>query len=281
MPFTKELNKDFMIKDNKIVLSDDYLKSNSNKFKKITGTRFASVVGLSKYTSPVKTWAIMTNLYKDEIDPVLAKVGNEIEPKVRDYVNKITGYNFIAHNPFENKFDIFQFDDVYGGIPDGEPVGLNGKFLYEQDIPMLEIKTTSIDRLSYEKVNDNFTMKFDADGLPIIKEENGKRKEWFNKNKIVIPNEYILQLSLYLYLRNAKYGLFAITFLKPIDYKEPSKYDPNDHEIVLAQMTLNKNKEFLDLIEYGRKWYQIFIKTGKSPTLTSDDIKWLKEELKK
>jgi hypothetical protein len=41
---------------------------------------------------------------------------------------------------------------------------------------MLEIKTSSEDKLSYEKINGSFRIKKDANNFPIIK-EIGKKKE--------------------------------------------------------------------------------------------------------
>ena len=54
MPFTKQLNKDFYIKDNRIHLSDEYYNKNKKYFKKITGSRFASILRLNQYVSPVQ-----------------------------------------------------------------------------------------------------------------------------------------------------------------------------------------------------------------------------------
>ncbi|MCQ3915069.1 MAG: hypothetical protein MJ201_04975 [Mycoplasmoidaceae bacterium] len=53
MPFIKQLDKDFVIKDNHFELTPDYLKD-SWKFKKITGTRLSAIIGRNKYTSPFK-----------------------------------------------------------------------------------------------------------------------------------------------------------------------------------------------------------------------------------
>jgi hypothetical protein len=41
----------------------------------------------------------MVNLYKDVMDPTLAKAGNVIEPKVRDYVTAKIGIEFKIHDP--------------------------------------------------------------------------------------------------------------------------------------------------------------------------------------
>ena len=50
MPFLKKINKDFFIKDNRIYLSNDYIKEFHPK--KITGSRIGAIIGLNKYVSP-------------------------------------------------------------------------------------------------------------------------------------------------------------------------------------------------------------------------------------
>jgi hypothetical protein len=45
----------------------------------------------------------MTNLYKDLIDETLSRVGNIIEPKIRDYVIKSLNQQYKTYNPKEIK----------------------------------------------------------------------------------------------------------------------------------------------------------------------------------
>lgn len=281
MPFIKEFNKDFFIKKNRIYISDAYYLKNKKYFKKITGTRFSSILNLNKFCSPVKTWAIMVNIYKDVMDPTLAKVGNIIEPKIRDYVPKLTNINFKTYDPHAINYDIFSDDNVYGGIPDGEPIDQNGNLAYNQNLPMLEIKTSSIDMFAYAKENNAFVMKKDNSGLPIVKEKNAKKESWFSNGEIIIPEEYRCQLMLYLYLRKAKKGLFAIGFLTPNDYIHPELFNPIDHEIYTVEMVINDFNELKSMIDYGREWYGSYIeKYHYSPELTDADKKWLEDELK-
>ena len=44
MPFIKKINKDFFIRANKIILTEAYVSKNRWKFKKITGSRFSSIL---------------------------------------------------------------------------------------------------------------------------------------------------------------------------------------------------------------------------------------------
>ncbi|WP_033160114.1 MPN551 family DNA-binding protein [Mycoplasmoides alvi] len=275
MPFIKKFLKDFYIKDNRIYLSNEFLNENRHNFKKITGSRFCNILGLSKYNTPVQTWASMVNIYKDEIDPMLAKTGNYIEPKIRDYASRKLNVNFISYDPIKIKWDKFPDNPIYGGIPDGEPVDDNGN-LYYPNYPMLEIKTSSIDRLVYEKIDGSLQMTLDKNGYPLVKKRFGKFEEWFENGKIVVKTEYKFQLGLYLYLRKINKGLFAICFLETSDYVEPEKFDISNRKIYFVEMHLTENK-IKPFIENGIKWYEDYIYTGFSPQLTSKDIEWLRE----
>jgi hypothetical protein len=42
-------------------------------------------------------------------------------------------------------------------------------------MPMLEIKTSSIDSFVYKRVNNQLKMTKDVNGLPVIKEKNAKK----------------------------------------------------------------------------------------------------------
>jgi hypothetical protein len=42
---------------------------------------------------------MMVNLYKDVMDPTLARTGNIVEPKIRDYVSQKLKIEFKVHNP--------------------------------------------------------------------------------------------------------------------------------------------------------------------------------------
>jgi predicted phage-related endonuclease len=99
MPLVEKNINNFNVTDNTVVLTEQYLKKQSFMFKKITGTRLSAVVGLNKYNSPFKTWMIMTNLYRDVMDPTLAKVGSTIEPLVRNHVINQLNCKFKIYDP--------------------------------------------------------------------------------------------------------------------------------------------------------------------------------------
>ena len=285
MPFIKQLNKDFFIKNNHIELSPEYIKNPKFSVKKITGTTFGSVLGLNKYKTPLKTWAIMVGIYKETMDETLAKTGTIIEPKIREYAQEKLNLKFKVYNPREIKYDVFKDDKVYGGIPDGEPVDEFGNISYSDDKPMLEVKTSSYDSLVYKQTEENqLRLVKDENGFPIVKVPGGKKAEWFDAdNKFIIPLEYKYQLGLYLYLRKVKKGVFAVGFLQREDYKNMEDFDPNKREIHLVNFSIKDPSQLEKAIEYGREWYKKYVKSEPciSPKISSkEDIDWLKKELK-
>ncbi|WP_027122032.1 MPN551 family DNA-binding protein [[Mycoplasma] imitans] len=278
MPFKKDLNLSdcFKIVGEQLILSDKYKQLNSSKFKKITGSRFPTVLGINDFSTPFMEWLKMVNLYYETMDPVLANAGVVIEPKVRDYIIDKFKINYKAYEPAKVGFDLFKDNEIFGGIPDGEPVDADGKILYDDKHPMLEIKTTSIDKLSYKKVDGALRMMVDENGLPIVKNKREKYLEWYDENKqIKVKKEYVLQLSLYLYLRNAKFGRFGIIFLRPEDYQKPEEIDLSKRLIEVVDMKVDKSS-IEPYIEQATNWYKDHIITGISPKMTRVDREFLK-----
>jgi len=278
MPFIKTKNKDFFIQDGRIVLSKEYMKENAWRFKKLTGSRFSGIFGDSKFSGPLKTWCQMVGIYTEPMDELIANVGNTLEPKIRDFVSKLYGIQFQSYIPSECKWDVFKdVHPILGGIPDGEAKDENGNVIHDKNHPILEIKTMSSDKFDYKKVDGVFVLQKD-NGMPKVK-EGGEGKNKLNhldaKGKIVIPTEYKYQLALYLYLRKAKYGMFAVCFTKLEDYKDPAACDVNERDIRIAHFELPDN--FAGQVEYAIDWYKKYIKGGYSPLLTEDDMKWLSE----
>lgn len=221
----------------------------------------------------------MTNIYVEPMDEMYAKIGNLIETKIHAFVCQKLNINFKQYNPFEIKWDAFKENEIFGGIPDGEPIDINGKFLYP-DAPMLEIKTTSIDSFVFKNIDGNFVLQKNANGEPIIKKVGEKKAKWFTTDGVIeIPLEYKFQLGLYCYLRNITKGIFAVCFLETCDYTKPEKCNVNERDIRIVDFSIDR-AEFQKYIDYATKWYKKYILTGVSPELTSDDYEWFANETK-
>ncbi|MCV3728604.1 hypothetical protein OF376_02350 [Ureaplasma miroungigenitalium] len=274
MPFIKKYNQDFTLKDDRIILNKKYYNDHHKNFKKITGSRLGEILGVGEYASPVKAWCAMVGIYREEIDPIHANAGNVIERKVFDLVNANTDYQFVAYNPKDIGFDAFKENSVFGGIPDGEPINEQGEIDYSKG-PMLEIKTSSIDKFLYEMVDEIPVLRKDENNRPIVKTPNEKYLSWFNADKeIQIPVNYQLQLGLYLYLRKQTHGLFAVTFLTTDDYMNPNAYDPKTHEIFLANFQVDLQQFEQQIYTPAKQWYEDYIVNGFSPKLTPRDKRW-------
>lgn len=278
MPFTKKSNFDFKIENNKIVLSKDYLFKNKKYFKKITGSRLASILGLNGFTTPVKAWAIMTNIFKDEMDPTLLETGIIIEPKIKKYVERKLNIHYLTYDPIKVKFDIFNDNDIFGGIPDGEPIELTGKINYDLG-PMLEIKTSSYDAFVFKNEKNVLKLMKDSNNVPLVKVKNKKYHSWFNADKINIPTEYAYQLALYMFLRKINNGLFAVSFIETQYYANPNAFIPNEKNTYLINFRISNINSFSKKIDQAKEWYEKHILTGISPELTPEDMKWIKNEL--
>jgi len=286
MPINKKNLNCWEIIDNRVVLNSDFLKAGLDKnnkwgrFAKITGTSFSSIFGLSEYNSPFKTWMKICKLFKDVADPTVTELGNRIEPLLREYAIKKMGIKYISYDPKQIDFDIFKEDEIYGGIPDGEPVDNNGNVDYSNNQPMLEIKTSSIDKFKWKMQDGNLTLCKDSNGLPMVSKKGEKKEHWFKNGIIDIPIEYQFQLSLYLCLRNTDKGVFVVSFLKTEDYLPATPYSCDDHEIHFVEFKIKDKELFKKYLEKGREWYNTYVRTGKSPEMTESDIKWLNEQVK-
>lgn len=278
MPFVKELNKDFYLKDNTIVLDKQYLEKNSWRFKKLTGSRFSSVIGSSEFNSEFKVWCQIVGIYTEKMDELRAKAGQVIEPKVRQWVSKALNIKFKDYVPSEVNWDVLgSKGSIFGGIPDGEPINEDGSFAYDKGQPMLEIKTVGIDAFVNKKVKGVYEMQKE-NGFPIVKpngQGQGRAKKVDANGHLIISNDYKYQLGLYLYLRKVNYGLFAFCFLKTEDFVHPEQCDVNQREIKMAQVHIGP--DFENAIIKATKWYEKYVKTGISPEMTEADKQWLKE----
>lgn len=273
MPFIKKHNIDFKLENNRIVLSNEYLSNFKHTFAKITGSRIGSILSLGDYNNEVRTWAQMVKIYREDIDKIYADAGNIIEPKIKDYVEAKLNIKYKQYDPVKIKWDVFSDNEIFGGIPDGEPVDDAGELLYPE-APMLEIKTTSIDSFKFKVIDEILVLQRDKNNYPIIKKENEKREKWFKDNgEIEIPLDYKLQLGLYCYLRNITKGVFAVAFLTVEDYMNPHSFDINRNEIVIIDYEINL-KDFARIIEQAKHWYEEYIIKGISPELSEVDLKW-------
>ena len=270
--FSAKLGKDFYQVGNRLVLSKEYLAK--VKPKKITGTTMGELFERNG-TNQVKLWMKMFGLYKEPFDPIYSQVGQCIEPKLRDYYSSLTNVKYQSYDPSKIKWDAFKDVPIFGGIPDGEPLDANGK-VDEQNHRMIEIKTASIDSFIFNESNGFYYMQKDENGKPVVKLVDGKIPEWFTNNMIQIPESYLFQLNLYLYLRNATKGSFVVGFVPTDLYIRPQDFDVKTNKVCIVNCEQNREL-FQKYIDYAKKWYETYITSGVSPALSQNDINWLQK----
>ena len=93
--------------------------------KKLTATRFATVLGLNPWSSPFEVWCEITRTYRKTFeDTIYTRAGKIIEPKQAEYMkntyfmsNLVTPTDRFGEDYFKRTFgDFFPDVAVFGGM---------------------------------------------------------------------------------------------------------------------------------------------------------------------
>lgn len=206
------------------------------KPKKMTGTRFASVLGLNRWCTPFETWCAITRTYEKPFeDTIYTIAGKTIEPKQADYCENylfmdITRPTDIyGPDPFKKTFgDFFPDDPIFGGMWDYLELDNTG-----QPYGVLEMKTTK------------------------------RSEDWIND----IPEYYALQAALYAYLLGFDKVTMVCSFLQESDYKAPDKFVPTMENTICRTFYISERyPDFVnDYVTPALKWWNNHVHTGISP----------------
>lgn len=218
------------------------LEQPPKQHKLLTGTRFASCLGLNPYSSPFQIWCECTKLVTPPYEETMyTKAGRIIEPLQREYVSKTFPNIKGPEEYFGNAYEMYRwnfFDDKfkpYGGLWDAVSTKSNGK-----DIAMvIEFKTA------------NSAAKW-VDGPPIY---------------------YLMQGALYAKMLGLDKVLFVASFLSPMDYAHPEEFVPNETNTTmivkkLKDIVLEVDGEYLsfdELYDKGLDFWNNYVLTGISP----------------
>jgi len=207
------------------------------KPKKITGTRFAAIMGKNTWNTPFKTWCEITHTYEEPFeDTIYTIAGKTIEPKQAEYMRRayfMTGLktptDIFGENYFKRTFgDFFKNEPIFGGMWD--------YLLYdesEKPTTVLEMKTTK------------------------------RSEDWEND----IPEYYALQAALYAYLLGVDSVMMVASFLEDKDYKAPEAFVPSSkNTIVIPFKVSERYPDFDKLIKKAEKWWKSCVEGGVSPT---------------
>ncbi len=220
------------------------------KPKKITGSRIAAIVGMNSYTTPFKVACEIAKLYPGDPPTKYTEAGNIMEPKIRDYLRN--NASELIDNEFDGMVSVidpipkeecyyehFPGREPFGGMVDGW-IGLDNK-----KIAVLEIKTAN------------------------------NKEAWFKDGKETVPENYLLQASLYCELSGLKKIVFIVGFPEMEDYDDPESWEPTEENIIVRVVDAFPMKAMMD---EAVRWYNKYIKNGVTPPWTEKDkelVDWL------
>lgn len=205
------------------------------KTKKITGTRFATILGLNPWSTAFEMWCAITKTYEKPFeDTIYTIAGKTIEPKQADYMRKSYGMEITAPadvwgEDYFNKTwgDFFPDNKHLGGMWDYLSKDENGK-----TEAVLEMKTTK------------------------------RAEDWQND----IPEYYALQAALYAYLLGVDDVIMVASFLEEKDYKDPSTYKPSAANTITVEFKVSERyPDFADKVTQVENWWNEYVATGISP----------------
>lgn len=220
--------------------------------KKITGTRFAAISGLNKWTTPFATWCEITRTYEEPFeDTIYTIAGKTIEPKQAEYMksaylmdNLVTPEDVYGSNPFQTTHgDFFGGVKMFGGMWDYLLVDEDG-----HPSAVLEMKTTK------------------------------RAEDW----QTDVPEYYALQAALYAYLLGVDSVLMVASFLEDTDYKKPEGFVPSAANTIVIPFKVSERYPDMELrVEEARDWWRTHVEGGISPEYDEKKDAEILKELKR
>ena len=203
--------------------------------KKVTGTRFATILGLNPWSTPFEMWCAITKTYEKPFeDTIYTAAGKAIEPKQAEYMKKSYGMDLITPTDrygedYFNKTrgDFFPENPHFGGMWDYLGMNEDG----EVDT-VLEMKTTK------------------------------RIEDWQND----APEYYALQAALYAYLLGVDNVIMVASFLEEKDYADPTKYVPNIKNTITVEFKVSERyPDFARMVAEVGSWWGEYVAGGISP----------------
>lgn len=205
--------------------------------KKLTGTRFATILGLNPWSTPFEIWCEVTRTYQKPFeDTIYTIAGKTIEPKQAEYMkqtyfmsNLVTPTDIWGKDYFRQTYgDFFRESPVLGGMWDYLLYGKDGK-----PTTVLEMKTS-------KRVED-----------------------W----KDDIPEYYALQAALYAYLLGVDEVIMVASFLEPKDYDSPENFVCSGENTITRPFKVSERYPDFEkkYVKPALKWWKDFVESGISP----------------
>lgn len=205
--------------------------------KKLTGTRFATILGLNPWSTPFEIWCEVTRTYQKPFEGTIYTIaGKTIEPKQAEYMkqtyfmsNLVTPTDIWGKDYFRQTYgDFFRESPVLGGMWDYLLYGKDGK-----PTTVLEMKTS-------KRVED-----------------------W----KDDIPEYYALQAALYAYLLGVDEVIMVASFLEPKDYDAPEKFVCSGENTITRPFKVSERYPDFEkkYVKPALKWWKDYVESGISP----------------
>lgn len=213
------------------------------KPKKLTGTRFASVLGLNRWSTPFEIWCAVSRVWEKPFeDSIYTIAGKTIEPKQAEFMrnnyfmtNIVTPTDIYGADYFSKTFgDFFPKEKIFGGMWDYLLMGADGK-----PTTVLEMKTTK------------------------------RAEDWADD----IPEYYALQAALYAYLLGVEDVVMVCTILDPSDYEHPDEFVCSTSNTMVRPFKLHQRyPNFEDeYVSAAEAWWKAYVDTGFSPAYDLDN----------
>jgi predicted phage-related endonuclease len=205
--------------------------------KKLTGSRFATILGLNPWSTPFEIWCEVTRTYQKPFeDTIYTIAGKTIEPKQAEYMkqtyfmsNLVTPTDIWGKDYFRQTYgDFFRESPVLGGMWDYLLYGKDGK-----PTTVLEMKTS-------------------------------KRVEDWEDD---IPEYYALQAALYAYLLGVDEVIMVASFLEPKDYDAPEKFVCSGENTITRPFKVSERYPDFEkkYVKPALKWWKDYVESGISP----------------
>lgn len=214
--------------------------------KKMSGTRFASVLGMNRWSTPFQMWCEITKTYSLPFeDSIYTIAGKTIEPLQIQYMrdlymldNLIDPTDVWGEDPFKKTYGNFFAHKIFGGMWDALLVDKDAwdgsvKGLNDHTEAVLEFKTT-------------------------------KRAEDWEED---VPEYYALQAALYAYLLNCDQVIMVVSFLEEGDYEHPENFEPSVENTAIREFFISERYPNFeeDYIKPAVKWWDEHVVLGISP----------------
>ena len=217
----------------------------TRKPKKITATRFASILGLNPWKTPFESWCEITRTYEKPFeDNIYTKAGKVIEPKIIQYLKD--RYFLDIKSPSEVYGEDY-FQKTHGDFYPSNPI-FGGMWDAIGDDIIVEIKTTK------------------------------RAEDWIDS----IPIYYKLQASLYAHLSHKENVWLVCAFLDDEDYLCPQNFEPSVKNTIIRNFRMSEEYQNFehDYLISARDWWDKYVEASSSPNFDEKQDKEILDALR-